>query len=235
MCTIALAVLAVGGYTRAALAPGYPPQDFSVDIAHAVTRVVAGDVVEVEYAGSRQLVRLAGLALKRQPGSPSSVVDIKAKAARLAGDLLRGEHVYLRPTGGVEDASGHVTAYVFRAPDGLFVNLELVRQGYAAADPRTSHAHGALFRDYALRAREAGKGMWAQPAPAPPPLRTVATPRAGSRDQLRDPSGVTVYITKTGKKYHSSGCRSLARSKIPTPLVRARLTLEPCKVCKPPK
>lgn len=45
-----------------------------------------------------------------------------------------------------------------------------------------------------------------------------------------------VYITKTGKKYHSSGCSSLSKSKIETTLQNAvDKGYEPCKKCKPPK
>ena len=45
----------------------------------------------------------------------------------------------------------------------------------------------------------------------------------------------TVYITRTGAKYHDDGCRYLSRSKIKTTLSEARenaYTL--CSVCKPP-
>lgn len=45
-----------------------------------------------------------------------------------------------------------------------------------------------------------------------------------------------VYITKTGTKYHRSGCRYLAHSKIKKTLKWAKSHgYDPCKVCKPPK
>ena len=48
-------------------------------------------------------------------------------------------------------------------------------------------------------------------------------------------SGVTVYITKTGAKYHRAGCSSLSQSKIPISLEEAKAQgFEPCKRCKPP-
>lgn len=47
---------------------------------------------------------------------------------------------------------------------------------------------------------------------------------------------VTVYITKTGKKYHKVGCKTLKKSKIKTTLSKAKKSkYTPCKVCKPPK
>jgi len=42
---------------------------------------------------------------------------------------------------------------------------------------------------------------------------------------------ITVYITKTGKKYHRSGCRYLRRSRIPVALEDARKYYTPCSVC----
>lgn len=46
---------------------------------------------------------------------------------------------------------------------------------------------------------------------------------------------VTVYITKTGKKYHRDGCGSLSKSKIPITLEEAKSKgYEPCKTCNPP-
>jgi hypothetical protein len=44
----------------------------------------------------------------------------------------------------------------------------------------------------------------------------------------------TVYITKTGEKYHSSGCRYLSRSKISISKKKALAAgFGACKVCKP--
>lgn len=44
----------------------------------------------------------------------------------------------------------------------------------------------------------------------------------------------TVYITRTGKKYHRDGCRSLNRSRIP--IKRSDAAAQgygACKVCRP--
>ena len=45
----------------------------------------------------------------------------------------------------------------------------------------------------------------------------------------------TVYITKTGSKYHNDGCRYLSQSKISIDLASAiSKGYGPCSVCKPP-
>ena len=47
-------------------------------------------------------------------------------------------------------------------------------------------------------------------------------------------SAQTVYITKTGKKYHKEHCRYLKHSKIEITLEKAiELNYGPCSVCKP--
>ena len=44
----------------------------------------------------------------------------------------------------------------------------------------------------------------------------------------------TVYVTKTGEKYHEDGCRYLSRSKISTTLEDAQKNgYTACSVCKP--
>jgi hypothetical protein len=46
----------------------------------------------------------------------------------------------------------------------------------------------------------------------------------------------TVYITKTGKKYHRASCRYLSRSKISTSLKDAKANgFTACSVCRPPQ
>jgi hypothetical protein len=51
----------------------------------------------------------------------------------------------------------------------------------------------------------------------------------------QDPATQTVYITRTGDKYHRDGCRYLSRSKIPVSLKEAvGRGYGPCSVCKPP-
>jgi endonuclease YncB( thermonuclease family) len=49
-------------------------------------------------------------------------------------------------------------------------------------------------------------------------------------------SAQTVYITKSGNKYHVAGCRYLAKSSIPIDLADAVARgFSPCSVCNPPR
>ncbi len=46
---------------------------------------------------------------------------------------------------------------------------------------------------------------------------------------------VTVYVTRTGSKYHRAGCRYLKKSSIPMSLEEAKKRYSPCSVCNPPR
>ena len=44
-----------------------------------------------------------------------------------------------------------------------------------------------------------------------------------------------VYVTRTGGKYHSAGCRYLKKSSISMKLSEASKRYSPCSVCNPPR
>ena len=51
-----------------------------------------------------------------------------------------------------------------------------------------------------------------------------------------DATTETVYITRTGKRYHRDGCRHLSQNKIKTTVKEAQANgYTPCKVCRPPE
>jgi hypothetical protein len=79
------------------------------------------------------------------------------------------------------------------------------------------------------------------PQTAPPTARPLVSAPAGMpvANQLsipasEPPEDVTVYITRTGSKYHRAGCRYLAQSSIPISLSAASARYGPCSVCNPP-
>ncbi len=62
--------------------------------------------------------------------------------------------------------------------------------------------------------------------------QAIASPKTAAVEDSRELSK-TVYVTKSGKKYHRAGCRSLKKKGTPTDLNQARRSKTPCKVCKP--
>ncbi len=66
--------------------------------------------------------------------------------------------------------------------------------------------------------------------PGAPVSSTFQTPLAQQQQSQ------TVYITRTGHKYHRVGCRYLSHSSIPISLREAEANgYAPCSICNPPQ
>jgi micrococcal nuclease len=67
-------------------------------------------------------------------------------------------------------------------------------------------------------------------------LSLVACARANAQTSPADSPAATVYVTKTGAKYHTADCTSLSKSKTPISLADAVASgYEPCSLCDPPR
>lgn len=126
-----------------------------------VVRVVDGDTIRVELPSGEEAVRYIGIDTPEsvKPGSP---VECFAKRASAFNErLVGGERVRLVRDVDERDRFGRLLAYVYRERDGLFVNAELVRGGYATvATFPPNVAHEDEFRRLARRARLSGRGLW---------------------------------------------------------------------------
>jgi micrococcal nuclease len=127
-----------------------------------VTRVVDGDTVKVRVRGRLETVRYIGMDTP-ETVKPHTPVQCYGKAASaFNARLVRARTVRLVFDAERRDRYGRLLAYVYREPDGLFVNAELVRRGYA--QPLTippNVAHSSEFRRLARTARSGGRGLWA--------------------------------------------------------------------------
>jgi cytoskeletal protein RodZ len=66
--------------------------------------------------------------------------------------------------------------------------------------------------------------------------KATAPVATSTKSTQTENKSVTVYVTKTGEKYHSDGCSSLSKSKIPMSLSDARASgYTPCSKCNPPQ
>ena len=128
-----------------------------------VARVVDGDTIRVELPSGEEAVRYIGIDTPEsvKPGAP---VECFAKRASAFNErLVAGERVRLVHDVEERDRYGRLLAYVYRARDGLFVNAELVRRGYATvATFPPNVAHERDFRRLARRARMSGRGLWSE-------------------------------------------------------------------------
>jgi len=185
--------------------------------AHKVLRVIDGDTIELEN-GER--VRYIGIDTPetKHPSKPVEYYGREADSANRA--LVERKEVRLEFDVQERDQYGRLLAYVFVGD--IFVNAWLVENGYAQVmtiPPNVRYAE--RFLELQQKAREEGKGLWGE--------KGTRVGRESGSDTT------TVFVTKTGKKYHSKDCRYLRYSKIPISLKQAVLEgYEPCKVCQPP-
>jgi len=71
---------------------------------------------------------------------------------------------------------------------------------------------------------------------ATPLPKVISTPSSAKAPQSTQNQNVTVYVTKSGKKYHVDGCSFLRKSKIPMSLEEAKKEgYTPCEKCNPPQ
>lgn len=127
-----------------------------------VVRVVDGDTIIARLGGGDvERVRLIGMDTPEsvKPGVPVQCFALRASA--VTKHLLTGRRVKLVQDVEPRDRYGRLLAYVYREPDGLFVNEELVRRGLARAYPFAPNTRFAgPIASLARAARTAGRGLW---------------------------------------------------------------------------
>jgi micrococcal nuclease len=135
----------------------------------AVERHTDGDTLWVE---DHVKVRLIGVDTPETHDPAEPVQCFATEAAAFLSDLLPlGAEVRLVYDAERLDQYDRTLAYVYRLRDGLFVNAELVRKGYAQAytvPPNVAHADE--FVELQRDARDAQRGLWGKcgsPTPAP--------------------------------------------------------------------
>jgi micrococcal nuclease len=126
-----------------------------------VVRVVDGDTIRVRLGGREERVRYIGIDTPEsvKPGTP--VQCYAKRAARANATMVAGRRVRLVGDAEARDRYGRLLAYVYRVPDGAFVNAALVRDGYARTMTIAPNvAHADQFATLARGARRAGRGLW---------------------------------------------------------------------------
>jgi endonuclease YncB( thermonuclease family) len=210
--------------------PPLPPDDLDQTPAYTVVHVDPQCRVTIRLEDGQCPLILAGVKI---PGDEPN----RARLQRFLEQLLMGEEVCVRPESVVQQPRAPADApevRLLRAPDGLSVNVEAVRQGYAKVRAQPPCEHLELLRHYEQRARTAKKGIW---APSTCKSQPVATSRPRTTVGQSSPQNgeITVYVTKTGKKYHRKGCQHLRKSSRAITLKEAvEKGYEPCSRCKPP-
>ncbi|MEY7999430.1 thermonuclease family protein [Clostridium sp. Mt-5] len=137
-------------------------------------------------------------------------------------------------------------------------NAILAYNGYAeqmTVQPNVKYAE--YFREFCASARENSRGLWTinpngttkGDGISAPSSSSSASSTSSSNNQKTSTiqqqaptqssttnQSETVYVTKTGEKYHRAGCKYLARSQIPISLGDAKSQgYTPCSICNPPQ
>ena len=128
----------------------------------ATTALRDGDTLEVRLGRTTERIRLIGIDTPEsvKPNSPVECYG-KEASARLETLLPAGAEVEVVRDVELRDPYGRLLAYLFRRPDGLFVNLAMVSDGYAnqlTIAPNVTFAEE--FRAAAGQARRSGLGLW---------------------------------------------------------------------------
>lgn len=209
-----------------------------------VVGVADGDTITVLTRDERQhRVRLLGI------DAPESGQAYGQRAKQHLSDLVFGKQVgvwvtkldrYGRALGKVQSGGRDVNLEQVRA--GMAWYYRHYERDVFKEDRR-------LYDRAESEARAAGRGLWADQNPTPPwdfrrgrrggardgegaTGETIGPPAGGEREPrsargappipVREPEADTVYITRTGAKYHRLNCRYLRRTRIPVALKYAK-------------
>lgn len=146
---------------RGATAPDAAPTNS--DGANAtVVDIVDGDTLVADVGGRHERVRLLGIDTPESvaPNRPVQCFGEEA-SQQLKALLPPGSDITLIRDHEVRDRYDRLLAYVVRTSDDLFVNLDLIAQGFAAVLIYEPNVHyEAVFRDAERAASQAGAGLW---------------------------------------------------------------------------
>jgi len=148
------------------------PREGPREVATVVS-IVDGDTIKVVIEGKLSSLRYIGI------DAPEGGERLAVESSRANSALVMGQTVTLISDVSEADRYGRLLRYVVAGD--TFVNLELVRKGFASAydyPPDTACSSALSAAQEAVVA--AGLGLWALPAPTA--TRPAATLRAGNCD-----------------------------------------------------
>lgn len=119
-------------------------------------RVIDGDTIELD---GKEKVRLIGVDTPETVDPRRPVGYFGREASAFTRSLVEKRRVRLEYDQTRTDRFGRTLAYVYRE-DGLFVNLEIIRQGYGFAYTKYPFREMERFRSAEREARTARRGQW---------------------------------------------------------------------------
>lgn len=138
------------------------PEPSAIEANAVVEYVVDGDTIDAVIDGSEERVRLIGIDTPETKRPDTPVECFGPEATAFTESLLPvGTPIRIERDTVNRDDYGRLLGYVYRAADGVFVNYESIRQGFATPltiEPNDTHA--PLFVDAARAAEADDVGLW---------------------------------------------------------------------------
>ena len=186
-----------------------------------VVSVTDGNTIKVRIGSELQTVRIIGY------DAPETTQPFGDKATLYLKALLEGREVILESDVQATDKYGRRLYHVW-LPQVLVGELMLLSGLGQLMTIPPNVRHSDYYQRVQTQARSVGLGIWAVPFPTGKAIQGKTqrkTPQEGSD---------TVFITRTGSKFHRAGCRYLRYSAIPIKRSEAIAQgYSPCSVCRP--
>lgn len=205
-----------------------------------------GDNFTIRYNNSFIKIRIYGI---DAPEGTQTYGDISKAHLRY---LISNKNLLIKER--YKDRFGRTVADVFISDSD--VGLEMIRAGMAWHFVK--YSDDPAYKEAEQFARKSKVGLWGLPNPIPPwnyrgtaiqpeatntPVRaslasglssTRITTQESPQALSQASDSTSVYVTKTGAKYHTGSCSHLRRSRIPMSLSDAtNAGYSPCSVCNP--
>jgi micrococcal nuclease len=136
----------------------------SLEANATMVHTVDGDTIDVKVGDHRERVRLIGIDTPETKKPNTPVQCFGPEASKFTASLLPTDTpLHLERDVVARDDYGRLLAYVYLVGDGTFVNLQIIRQGYAR--PLTippNVAHAGEFVEAARVAEATDIGLWAR-------------------------------------------------------------------------
>lgn len=197
--------------------------EFYSGSGYKVIRVVDGDTFIIDMKGSDTRIRLIGVDTPESVHPNKEVEAFGLEASAYLKQLLTGQSVTLKydqanTATDHRDKYKRLLAYAYRSSDSLFINAELIKQGFGHAYTVFPFEEMQNFLQYEREARTANRGLW-QDVPALDDSPTAAK---------------IVYANPSSRKYHRKNCRYASAKSVAMPLAEARQRgYTACKICQP--
>jgi len=193
------------------------PKYFRNSDLYDVVKIVDGDTIDVQMENKIERLRLIGINTPETVDPRKPVECFGQEASAKAKELLNGRKVYLEKDEMQDerDKYGRLLRYVWRE-DGLFYNLEIIKQGYAYEYTyQAPYVYQQKFKEAEQYSRKNKLGLWADSACQTEQEQHAEATSANS-DLPENPNCIIKgNINSKGEKiYHFLGCQSYANTKI---------------------